>query len=320
MHVRRLIPILGDQLSLDVSALDGADRARDRLLMMEVVDEGTYVRHHQRKIVFILSAMRHHAEALRADGWQVDYVALDDPENSGSFTSEVARAVDRLQPQSIDVTEAGEWRVAAMIDGWATRFGVPVEVHEDTRFIASHAEFDAWAAARKQLRMEYFYRDMRRKTGLLMEGDQPAGGQWNFDAENRKPAPHDLMMPRPLRFEPDAITREVVALVAQRFGNHPGRLEDFDFAVTRTDALRQQAHFLDHALASFGDYQDAMLSDAPFLWHSVLSPYLNVGLLDPLDLCRAVEARYRDSRVPLNAAEGFIRQVIGWREYMRGIY
>ena len=320
MHVRRLIPILGDQLSRDLSSLDGADRTRDRLLMMEVAEEGTYVRHHQRKLAFILSAMRHHADALRSDGWQVDYVALDDPDNSGSFTGEVARAVDRLQPDSITVTEAGEWRVAAMIDGWALRFGIPVEVREDTRFVATHAEFDAWAAARKQLRMEYFYRDMRRKTGLLMDGDQPVDGQWNFDAENRKPAPRDLMMPRPLRFEPDAITRDVLAIVADRFGDHPGRVDGFDFAVTRADALAQQAHFLDHALASFGDYQDAMLSGAPYLWHSVLSPYLNTGLLDPLDLCRAVEARFRDGKVPLNAAEGFIRQIIGWREYMRGIY
>lgn len=320
MHVRRLIPILGDQLSFDLSALNGIDRARDRLLMMEVAEEGTYVRHHQRKIAFILSAMRHHAEALRAEGWQVDYVALEDPENSGSFTGEVVRAVERLKPDSIAVTEAGEWRVAAMIDGWATRFGIPVEVREDTRFVASHAEFDTWAAGRKQLRMEFFYRDMRRKTGLLMDDDQPVGGKWNFDAENRKPAPRDLMMPRPLSFQPDAITCDVLALVEKRFGTHPGRLDGFDFAVTRADALRQQTHFLDHALASFGDYQDAMLSGAPYLWHSVLSPYLNAGLLDPLALCRAVEARYRDGRVPLNAAEGFIRQIIGWREYMRGIY
>ena len=320
MRVRRLIPILGDQLSLELSSLDGADPARDRLLMMEVADEGTYVRHHQRKIAFILSAMRHHAQALRAAGWQVDYVALDDPENSGSFTGEVARAVARLNPQAITVTEPGEWRVAAMIDGWATRFAIPVEVREDTRFVASHAEFDAWAAARKQLRMEYFYRDMRRKTGLLMDGDEPVGGQWNFDAENRKPAPRDLMMPRPLSFAPDAVTREVLALVARHFGDHPGRLEGFDYAVTRDDALAQQAHFIDHALASFGDYQDAMLTGEPHLWHSVLSPYLNAGLLDPLDLCRAVEARYRNGCVPLNAAEGFIRQIIGWREYMRGIY
>nr|WP_066549943.1 MULTISPECIES: cryptochrome/photolyase family protein [unclassified Sphingomonas] len=315
-----LIPVLGDQLSLDLSSLAAADPATARVLMMEVADEAGYVRHHPKKIALLFAAMRHHADALRAAGWTVDYVTLDDPENSGSFTGEVARAVARHDPARIVVTEAGEWRVMAMIDQWQTRFGRPVDVRPDTRFIASHADFDAWAAGRKQLRMEFFYREMRRKTGLLMNGDQPEGGAWNYDKENRKPAPRDLMMPRPLSFAPDAVTREVLALVAARFGNHPGRLDGFDFAVTRADALRQQGHFLDHALASFGDYQDAMLTDQPFLWHSILSPYLNCGLLDPLDLCREVEARYRAGRVPLNAAEGFIRQIIGWREYVRGIY
>ncbi|MBA4040568.1 MAG: cryptochrome/photolyase family protein [Sphingobium sp.] len=320
MQVRRLIPILGDQLSLDITSLGDADRTRDRVLMMEVADEATYVRHHRRKIAFTLSAMRHHAAALRADGWSVDYVSLDDPANRGNFTDEVARAVDRLKPEAIAATEPGEWRVAAMIAQWQARFGIAVDVREDTRFIASHAEFDTWAGARKQLRMEYFYREMRRKTGLLMAGEAPIGGQWNFDAENRKPAPRDPLMPRPLSFPPDAMTREVMALVAARFGDHPGKLDGFDLPVTRADALAQQAHFIDHALVGFGDYQDAMLGDEPFLWHSLLSPCLNAGLLDPLTLCRAVEARFDAGGVPINAAEGFIRQIIGWREYVRGIY
>lgn len=315
-----LIPILGDQLSPTLSSLAAADRGSAVLLMMEVADETTYVAHHQAKIAFILSAMRHHAAALTADGWTVDYVALDDPDNSGSFTGEIARAIERHAPTRIVVTEAGEWRIAAMIDAWPTLFGIPVDVLPDTRFIAGHAEFDNWAAGRKQLTMEYFYRDMRRKTGLLMDGDKPAGGRWNYDADNRKPAKRDLFIPRPPRFAPDAITASVIAMVAVRFCDHIGRLDSFGFAVTRADAAIARDWFLDSALALFGDHQDAMLTGEPFLWHSILSPYLNIGLLDLLDLCRAVEARYRDGAVPLNAAEGFIRQVIGWREYVRGIY
>ncbi len=315
-----LIPILGDQLSMSLSSLEDADPATARLLMVEVVDEATYVAHHKRKIAYIFSAMRHHAEAMRAAGWQVDYVSLDDPENSGSFTGEVARAISRHAPDQIVVTAAGEWRVAAMIDSWETLFGIPVEVRPDTRFVATLDEFATWADGRKQLRMEFFYRDMRRKTRLLMDGDKPVGGDWNFDSENRKPAPRDPAMPRPLSFAPDAITQSVLALVADRFADHPGSLDGFDFAVTRVDALAQQAHFLKHALPRFGDYQDAMLSGEPFLWHSLLSPYLNSGLLDPLELAQAVEARFQDGDVPINAAEGFIRQIIGWREYVRGIY
>ena len=315
-----LIPILGDQLSLGLSSLQGADPATSRLLLMEVADETTYVRHHKQKIAFILSAMRHHAALLREEGWTVDYITLDDPDSTGSFTGEVARAVGRHDPVRIIVTEAGEWRVRGMLDAWETLFGIPVEIRDDDRFLATHAEFGTWAEERKQLRMEYFYRDMRRKTGLLMDGKDPVGGQWNFDHDNRKPAKADLLMPRPLRFAPDAITQAVMALVAERFADHPGSLDSFAWAVTAHDAERQQKQFLDHALAGFGDYQDAMLTGEPSLWHSLLSPYLNAGLLDPLALCRAVEKRYRAGKVPINAAEGFIRQIIGWREYVRGIY
>ena len=316
-----LIPILGDQLSPDISSLDGADPGDCVVLMMEVMDETTYVRHHKSKIAFILSAMRHHAARLRELGWTVDYVTLDDPDNSGSFTGEIARAVERYAPDRIVVTEPGEWRVAAMLNQWDTRFEAEVEIRLDTRFLCSHAEFDGWASDRKQLRMEYFYREMRRRTGLLMDGDQPEGGQWNYDRQNRKPAPGGgLDMPRPIQFRPDEVTREVIALVADRFADHPGSLDHFAFAVTHEEAMRQKRNFLDHALPCFGDYQDAMVSDQPFLWHSLLSPYLNAGLLDPVDLCREAEARYRAGKAPLNSVEGFIRQIIGWREYVRGIY
>jgi len=315
-----LIPVLGDQLSLNLSSLAEADPADSIILMVEVSEEAGYVAHHKAKLAYILSAMRHHAVALRAAGWVIDYVELGDADNSGSFTGELARAIERHQPTRINVTEAGEWRVKAMLDIWAERFDVPVNILADDRFLCDHAEFETWANGRKQLRMEFFYRDMRRKSGLLMDGDKPAGGQWNFDAENRKPAKRDLKMTRPLQFEPDAITRTVIDMVEARFPDNMGRTEKFGFAVTRDDALKQQDHFLAHALPQFGDYQDAMLTGEPFLWHSILSPYINSGLLDPLELCREVEARYCKGLVPINAAEGFIRQIIGWREYVRGIY
>ncbi len=317
-----LIPVLGDQLSLSLSSLIGVDKSRAVILMMEVADETKYVRHHKAKIAFILSAMRHHAQLLREQGWRVDYVKLDDPANSGSFDGELARALARHAPDAIRITEPGEWRVRHMIEAWQDSLGLPVTICADDRFLCSHDRFDAWAEGRKSLRMEFFYRNMRRETGLLMESNgKPAEDQWNFDADNRKPAPGGLLtMPRPLRFEADAITRDVLEMVATRFADHPGSLDAFAFAVTPQDAARQQAHFVKHALPEFGDYQDAMVTGQPFLWHSILSPYINIGMIDPLALCRAVEAEYRAGRVPINAAEGFIRQIIGWREYVRGIY
>ena len=235
---------MGDQLSLNLSSLAAADPASSVVLMMEVAEETQYVRHHKTKLVFILSAMRHHAEALRAAGWTVDYVRLDDPDNSGSFTGEIARAIARHAPDRIVVTEAGEWRVAAMLDGWETLFGTPVDQRIDTRFICSHAEFEEWASSRSVLTMEWFYRRMRAATGLLMDGSKPVGGRWNYDKENRRPAERDLLMPQPLAFAPDAITREVIALVEQRFAHHPGSLDGFDYAVTAADAERQAAHLL----------------------------------------------------------------------------
>jgi deoxyribodipyrimidine photolyase-related protein len=282
--------------------------------MVEAQEEATYVRHHKKKIAFLFSAMRHFAKELRAAGWQIDYVSLDDPANQGSFAAQLAHSVAALKPDKVIATEPGEWRVQQAL------IGAAVVLLPDDRFICSQQEFASWADGRKQLRMEYFYREMRRKTGLLMDGDQPEGGKWNFDAENRKPAEASLFMPSPKAFAPDAITQDVLALVAARFDNHFGDLMPFTFAVTRADAEAALAHFVAEALPNFGDYQDAMQTGEPFLYHSVIAQYLNCGLLDPLTVCREVEAAYRSGHVPLNAAEGFIRQIIGWREYVRGIY
>lgn len=317
---RHLVVVLGDQLTPNISSLRHADPARDIILMMEVAEEATYVPHHKKKIAFLFSAMRHFADELRAAGWQVDYRSLDMTGPNGSFTKEFAQAVRRHGPHAVVVTEPGEWRVRQAMAGWQEMVGVPVTVCEDDRFICSHGEFQNWASGRKQLRMEYFYREMRKKTGLLMRGDEPEGGQWNFDHDNRKRASIDLFMPEPFQVSPDAMTRDVLSLVGEHFASHFGDLQPFWFAVTRKDAEKARDHFIAKALPSFGDYQDAMLSNHRFLYHSVLSAYINCGLLDALDVCRRVEAAYRNGRVPLNSAEGFIRQIIGWREYVRGIY
>jgi len=318
--IRNLILVLGDQLTPAITSLAGGDPEQDLVLMAELGDETRYVRHHKKKIAFLFSAMRHFAGELRGLGWTVDYVTLDAPDNRGTFTEQLGEAIARHRPERVVVTEAGEWRVAQMQASWHERFPVPVDILPDERFLCAPAQFRQWAAGRKQLRMEYFYRDIRRRTGLLMDGDQPAGGRWNFDAENRKAAKADLLMPRPRACAPDAVTRDVLALVEARFGGHFGDLDPFWFAVTRVDAEAAFAAFVKNALPKFGDYQDAMLSGEPFLYHAVIAQYLNCGLLDPLRVCRQVETEWRAGRVPLNAAEGFIRQIIGWREYVRGIY
>ncbi|AVO45807.1 cryptochrome/photolyase family protein [Phreatobacter cathodiphilus] len=312
--------ILGDHLTRDVAALDGL-AAGDVVLMVEVAEETTYVPHHKQKIVFVLSAMRHFAEELRQEGVALDYVRLDDPANTGSFTGEVKQALRRHAVDRIVVTEPGEWRVRAKMEDWPAETGLPVEIRDDDRFLCSRGRFARWAEGRKSFRMEFFYREMRRETGLLMaEEDKPVGGQWNYDAENRKALPKGARPPRRLRFSPDAVTREVMDLVAQRFAGHFGDLEPFGWAVTRNEALKALDHFIAEALPFFGDVQDAMKRGEPFLYHGLLSPYLNVGLLTAREVCVAAETAFKRGAAPLNAAEGFIRQILGWREYVRGIY
>lgn len=318
MGVLRLV--LGDQLSPNVSSLHDA-AAGDMILIAEVAEEATYVRHHKKKIAFLFAAMRHFAEELRAAGHAVRYVQLDDPANQGSLRREAARALEENpELRQVVVTKPGEWRLLQDMETWRDLLPVPVDLREDTRFIVPLADFQAWAKGRKQFRMEFFYRDVRRKTGLLMDGEEPAGGQWNFDHDNRKRLPKSMVPPPRFLPEADSLTREVIELVRTRFPDHFGDLEPWGFATTRPGAEAARDHFIHQILPGFGDWQDAMAKGEPWMWHSLLSVYINCGLLDPMDVCRRAEAEWRGGRAPLNAVEGFIRQIIGWREYVRGIY
>ena len=318
--VQTLRLVLGDQLSDSLSALEGLDPANDIVLMAEVRDECTYVRHHKKKIVLVLSAMRHFAQRLRDRGVRVEYTVLDDPQNTHSIRGEMLRAAARWHPLRIVATEAGEWRLLQDMSGWQEASGLPVEIADDTRFLCSHRQFLHWSDGKRELRMEFFYREMRRRHALLLEQGQPVGGRWNFDSENRKRMPGTVQPPVAPSFTPDAQTREVMALVQREFADHFGEIESFDLPVTAEQATLALDHFVNERLVSFGDWQDYMRSSDPVLFHALISTSLNCGLLDPLVACRAAEVAWREGHAPLNAVEGFIRQILGWREYVRGIY
>ena len=325
MNARSIRLVMGDQLSRGLSALQDADPACDIIVMGEVRAEATSVRHHRKKIAFLFSAMRHFAEDLRREGFAVDYRELDDPENPQDFSGLVRDAIARHRPVQVILTEPSEWRVLQMARNWQEELDCPLEIREDGRFLCSHDAFRAWATSDgkkepKSLRMEFFYREMRRRTGLLMEGDQPAGGRWNYDHDNRESLPDDIKPPGRTVFEPDAITRQVMDLVSRNFADHFGDLEPFFWPVTASDAQTALDWFIENALGDFGTYQDAMRKGSPFLFHSLLSPLINCGLLDPMEACRRVEEAWHTGKAPLNAVEGFIRQIIGWREYVRGVY
>ncbi len=312
--------VLADQLSESLSALTDVQTG-DTILMCEVTEEATYVRHHPKKIAFLFAAMRHFAAELSDKGFQVRYVTLNDPDNSGSLTTEVARAAKELRLKQVIVTEPGEYRVRQMMQSWEADLGLSVDIRTDDRFLCATDRFARWASGKKQLRMEYFYREMRKAYHILIEADgTPSGGQWNYDKDNRKPPAKGMVSPPRISHPKSAILNEVLALVGDRFSDHFGTLEPFHFAVTRAQALVELDDFIARILPRFGDYQDAMVKGEAFLNHSLLSSYLNAGLLLPLEICRKAEAAYRNNHVPLNAAEGFIRQILGWREYVRGIY
>lgn len=317
----RLRLILGDQLSSTISSLSDADPERDLILMCELQAEATYVAHHKQKLVLVLSAMRHFARQLHERGFKVRYCRLDDADNSGCFTTEIEKVLSRSGCRHCVLTEPGEYRLLQQFRDWQQQHPeYTLEIREDDRFLCRHDDFRHWAQGRKQLRMEYFYRWMRRRHNLLMEKDKPAGGRWNLDADNRNALPDSMQPPPPLRFQPDAITEEVIALVNDRFAQHFGDLDDFGWAVTAQQAEQVLEHFIAQRLPQFGDYQDAMREGDPWLYHSHLSASINLGLLDPREAIRHAERAWQTGQAPLNAVEGFIRQIIGWREYVRGLY
>ncbi len=311
--------ILGDQLSPDINSLQGYETG-DVIFMAEVHEEATYVKHHIKKIIFLFSAMRHFAEELEQSGKQVKYIKYNNPHNSGTLIGEVKRHINSNKIDRIVITEPGEYRLLEDMQNWKSEFDVPIELLPDNRFIADKETFRSWAVGRKELIMEYWYREMRKKTGLLMKDNKPIGGKWNFDKENRKPLVDKFEQAGPMQYKTDEITNEVIELVERHFQDHFGKSTPFWFAVTREQAKRAFTHFVKTCLVNFGDYQDAMLNNEAFIYHSVVSQYINCGLLDPIEICQQVEQAYYNGDAPLNAVEGFIRQIIGWREFIRGVY
>ncbi len=313
--------MLGDQLWRGNPALADHDPACDRIVMIEAPGEAGVVWNHKARIALFLAAMRHFRDALTSTGLPVHYVELDAPGPPG-LPERLSAVIDELQPQRVLACEPGEWRLKSALAARVAESGVPLEWCADTHFLVSTGDFERWAAGRRSLRMEFFYREQRRRHGVLLDGAEPVGGRWNFDSENRRgfPPAGPGEVPAAPRFAPDAITREVLSLVARRFASHPGDLDDFHWPVTATQGDEMLDAFIAQRLAGFGPWQDAMWSDRPWLWHSLLSTSLNLHLLDPRRALAAAERAYREGRAGIASVEGFIRQVLGWREFIRGVY
>lgn len=355
--IRNLVLVLGDQLNRDASAWDGFDAALDVAWMAEASEESTHVWSSKQRTVLFLAAMRHFAQGLRDDGVPLLYQELTvspradvlsarsptDPELT-SLAGSLAETLRELSVERVVLTEPGDWRVLQSLRAAA---GDRLDLRTDRHFMCSSAEFAAHTKGRKQLRMEYFYREMRRRHGVLMESsepvgddavppgrsasgpksspaalDQPVGGEWNYDTENRASfgAKGPGFVPATPRFAPDEITQGVIDLVLARFADHPGRVQSFGWPVTRAQALQVLDSFITERLEHFGRWQDAMWEGEPWLYHAHIASSLNLKLLDPREVIARAEQAWRDGRAPLPAVEGFIRQILGWREYVRGIY
>ena len=314
-----IIAILGDQLNLNISSLKNCDKEKDIILMCKVFEECTTPKHHKKKIAFILSCMRHFADELKNSGFNISYLKLDDQKNTHSFKSEILRFCKKHNTNNVKVTHPGEYRVLQSLNSLANE-NINLQILEDDRFLCSQDEFKNFAKGKKSLLMESFYRKMRVKYSILMDGDKPIGGKWNYDLENRKPPQKGLKIPSHYQNQPDEITKEVLDLVNKKFGDHFGDIEPFYFAINRKQAVLALQKFIDERLKDFGSYQDAMIEDEDFMFHSHIGFYLNNGLLEPLEVIKLVEEEYKNGKVNINSAEGFIRQILGWREYIRGIY
>lgn len=317
--MKKLILILGDQLDLKGAALRNFDFKTDEVIMIESIPEAQYVWSHKAKIALFLSAMRHFAQSLKELNYPLTYIQSAPK----SIVDSLREKIIQEGVTALICVEPGEWRLKQQIEQLAEELSIVLEMREDDHFYCSHQEFIEWVADKKELRLEYFYRLMRKRHHILVDSEgNPEGGQWNFDQDNRKPYSKKGpgIIDNPILFEPDVITQEVIKFVKGAYSTHPGSLEEFRWPVSRDQALEALNYFTEYRLRYFGIYQDAMWTDTPYGWHSILSSSLNLKLLNPREVISAVMSAWKKYGLDLSTVEGFIRQILGWREFVRGMY
>ncbi|MEL4895512.1 cryptochrome/photolyase family protein [Crocosphaera sp. Alani8] len=306
--------ILGNQLHSEQAALLSRKNNKQETPVI-FIESLNYVRkrpYHQQKLVLVFSAMRHFAEELSSEGWSVTY--------------KISENFEQALNSWIRANQITELRLVTPYDRPFLTFiqslnlDSNIKLIPNNHFLWSHQEFKQWTDSRKRLLLEDFYREGRKRFNILMEGDQPIGGQWNFDKQNRKPPKKSLTPPTPLGFEPDQITQQVINDLKSSQIPTYGQIEPFKWGINRSQALQVLECFIENNLDNFGAYQDAMVTGEYTMWHSLISPYINLGLLTPLEVIESIEKAYHEFDYPLNSVEGLIRQILGWREYMYGIY
>ena len=306
--------ILGTQLSLENAALKSCEAEKEQtpIIMIESQNYAAQQRYHQQKLVLVWSAMRHFAATLQAEGWNITYEIATD------FITPLQTWIETHQVTELRVMDPNDRAFSNFIQ--QLDLGCEISILSDNHFLWSKEDFQNWANNRKRILMEDFYREGRKRFNVLVEGKKPVGGNWNFDQDNRKPPKKNLAPPDPISFTPDAMTQAVIEEVKALSFQTYGEVDHFNWGVTREEAKQVLANFIERDLPNFGTYQDAMVTGEKTMWHSLLSPYLNLGLLHPWEVISAVENAYYEHNLPLNSVEGLIRQILGWREFLHGIY
>ncbi len=320
--MKNTILVFGDQLTLENTALDAGEVGRDVVLLIEARDSGPA---HKIKRVFHIAALRAFAEELRSHGWQVEHRKIGDTPN---FETSLLEHLSQKKPAALIAMEPNNWSQQKCLEAVVKKSGVELRITPTCQFVTSRADFLESAKGKKRLLMEAHYRRMRKELGILIQSDgEPEGGAWNYDSENRKsvrdwkkdgaprpPSPVTSRRPR------GPLVEQAIADVEKWFPDSPGKAADFWLPHTREGALELLGEFIKKRLPLFGDYQDLMLEDSPTMFHSIIAGPLNLGLLLPMECVKAAVSAYKSGKAPLAAVEGFVRQIIGWREFVNGVY
>lgn len=309
--------LFGNQLSINSEGFSHINRKEDMILLIEAKSRALWKDYHKKKLVLIFSAMRHFGEELREQGYRVDYRQTD------SFQEGWDQHKRECQPDEVILHLPTDWMMRQLLVKWEAKQkteGLKVSFFEEPFFLVKAHDWQTFLPSNKAWKLDPIYRKLRKQFSILMEDEKPIGGKWSYDSENRKPPKQGLSFVQPLFFLPDKQTEEVIAYVDQAFPENPGTTDHFNLPVTSQQSKEALTHFIQTRLATFGDYQDAMLEGEPYMSHSLISSAMNIGLLNPLEVIHQAEEAFHNEWASIAATEGFIRQILGWREYIRGVY
>ena len=318
MTEKSALLILGNQL-FSIDEIKNVNP--ERVFMAEDLGLSTYEKHHKLKILMIFSAMREKRDELKNNNIDIDYIEIEDPDFILSYEEKLEKYIKKNNIKNLNVFEIEDKSFEKRIINFTKKHNLNLIISTSPMFLIKREDFLDLKGKSKVVRMGNFYKNVRKKLNILVDENQkPIGGKWSFDDENRKKIPKGLNIPDLLEMQISKYVEELKPIISKKFNNHPGKMDDIWMPFNRVEALKNLDYFISAKFNNFGPYEDAILSNDSFLFHSALSPSMNIGLITPQDVVDKVLDYTKENEVPLNSVEGFIRQIIGWREFIRGVY